>query len=197
VLTSASRANGRTIYLLSDEAYNRILFTGARFTSPTAHYPESLLLYSYGKTLLSPGQRLGYLAVVPAMAQREAMREAVTVSQFNGYGVPDAVLQHALPSIEHLCIDLAQLEHRRDVMVGALRAQGYELHVPEGTFYLLPRSPVPDDVAFTRQLAADDVFVLPGSIVEMPGYFRISLTATDEMVERSLPRFAQAMASAQ
>lgn len=196
LLTAASQANGRTIYLLSDEAYNRILFTGSRFTSPTAYYPESLLLYSYGKTLLSPGQRLGYLAVAPAMAQREAMREAVTVSQFNGYGVPDAVLQHALPSIEHLCIDLAQLQRRRDVMVDALRAQGYELHVPEGAFYLLPRSPVPDDVAFTRQLAADDVFVLPGSIVEMPGYFRISLTATDEMVERSLPRFAKAIASA-
>ncbi len=193
VLTSASEANGRPIYLLSDEAYNRILFEGAHFTSPTSYYGHSMLLYSYGKTLLAPGQRLGYLALPPSMPGREEMRKALLVSQFSGYGVPDAVLQHALPAIEPLCIDLARLQRRRDVMVEALRECGYEVNVPEGTFYLLPRCPVPDDAAFTERLAADDVFVLPGHIVELPGYFRISLTASDEMVERSLPRFAAAI----
>ncbi|MBW3557021.1 MAG: aminotransferase class I/II-fold pyridoxal phosphate-dependent enzyme [Actinobacteria bacterium] len=193
VLTSASEANGRPIYLLSDEAYNRILFEGAHFTSPTSYYRHSMLLYSYGKTLLAPGQRLGYLALPPSMPGREEMRKALLVSQFSGYGVPDAVLQHALPAIEPLCIDLARLQRRRDVMVEALRECGYEVHVPEGTFYLLPRCPIPDDAAFTERLAADDVFVLPGHIVELPGYFRISLTASDEMVERSLPRFAAAI----
>ncbi|MBW3651862.1 MAG: aminotransferase class I/II-fold pyridoxal phosphate-dependent enzyme [Actinobacteria bacterium] len=193
VLTSASEANGRPIYLLSDEAYNRILFEGAHFTSPTSYYRHSMLLYSYGKTLLAPGQRLGYLALPPSMPGREEMRKALLVSQFSGYGVPDAVLQHALPAIEPLCIDLARLQRRRDVMVEALRECGYEVHVPEGTFYLLPRCPTPDDAAFTERLAADDVFVLPGHIVELPGYFRISLTASDEMVERSLPRFAAAI----
>lgn len=195
VLAAASEANGRDIYLLSDEAYNRILFEGATFTSPTGYYPHSFLLYSYGKTLLAPGQRLGYLALPPSMPDRQAMRAAVLISQFNGYGVPDALLQHALPTIEPLCIDMAQLQRRRDVMAEALRSQGYELHVPEGTFYLLPRSPTPDDGAFAERLADEDVFVLPGHIVELPGYFRISLTATDEMVERSLPRFAAAIAS--
>ncbi|MBW3614771.1 MAG: aminotransferase class I/II-fold pyridoxal phosphate-dependent enzyme [Actinobacteria bacterium] len=195
VLGSASAANGRAIYLLSDEAYNRILFEGARFTSPTGYYPHSMLLYSYGKTLLAPGQRLGYLALPPSMPGRDEMRAAVLVSQFSGYGVPDAVLQHALPAIEGLCVDMAQLQRRRDVMVEALRDAGYELHVPEGAFYLLPRCPIPDDAAFSERLAAEDVFVLPGRIVELPGYFRISLTATDEMVERSLPRFAAAIAA--
>ena len=75
----------------------------------------------------------------------------------------------------------------------ALRDLGYEVGTPEGTFYLLPKSPVIDDLAFVERLAAHDVFVLPGSAVELPGYFRISLTATDEMVERALPVFAQAM----
>ncbi len=195
VLSAASSAHGRAIYLLSDEAYNRIFFDGANFTSPTGYYPNSLLLYSYGKTLLAPGQRLGYLALPPSMPEKDAMRAAVLVSQFSGHGVPDAVLQHALPTIEPLCIDVVQLQRRRDVMVDALRAQGYELHVPEGTFYLLPRSPMTDDAAFSERLAEDDVFVLPGRIVELPGYFRISLTANDEMVERSLPRFAAAIES--
>ncbi len=196
VLATASEEHGRSIYLLSDEAYNRILFDGRRFPSPTGHYPSSFLLYSYGKTLLTPGQRLGYLALPPSMPRRERMRSAILLTQFSGYGVPDAVLQHAMPDLEPLCIDLARLQRRRDVLVAALRAHGYEVHVPEGTFYLLPRSPVADDTAFAELLADDDVFVLPGRIVELPGYFRISLTATDEMVERAIPRFARAIESA-
>lgn len=193
VLTEASEAHDRPIYLLSDEAYNRILFDGRLFPSPTAHYPYSFLVYSYGKTLLAPGQRLGYLALAPTMPERGRMREAVFHTQFAAYGLPDAVLQYALPEIEPLCIDIAALQRRRDVLVAELRSQGYELHSPEGTFYLLPRCPVPDDVAFAERLAADDVLVLPGRLVEMPGWLRLSLTASDEMVERALPRFKAAI----
>ncbi|MDQ4068488.1 MAG: aminotransferase class I/II-fold pyridoxal phosphate-dependent enzyme [Actinomycetota bacterium] len=196
LLSAASAEHGRAIYLLSDEAYNRILFDGRRFPTPTAHYPNSFLLYSYGKTLLTPGQRLGYLALPPSMPGRERMRSAVLLTQFSGYGVPDAVLQHAMPDLEPLCIDLAQLQRRRDLLVAALREQGYQVHVPEAAFYLLPRSPIPDDVAFAELLAEDDVFVLPGRIVELPGYFRISLTANDEMVERSISRFGAAIRAA-
>ena len=193
VLEDASQANGRTIYLLSDEAYQRILFDGRSFPSPTALYPNTLLLYSFGKTLLTPGQRLGYLALPPTMPDRERMRSSILITQFAGYGVPDAVLQHAMPVLETLCIDLDQLQRRRDLLVTELRDQGYDLHVPEGAFYLLPRSPVPDDGAFAEALAADDVFVLPGRIVELPGRFRISLTASDDMVERAVPVFRKAI----
>jgi aspartate aminotransferase len=69
--------------------------------------------------------------------------------------------------------------------------------VPEGTFYLLPRSPLADDLAFIELLAQHDVFCLPGTVVEMPGYFRISLTASDEMIARALPGFAAALQESQ
>ncbi len=197
VLHAASEQYGRAIYLLSDEAYNRILFDDRRFESPTAHYPYSFLLYSYAKALLTPGQRLGYLALPPAMPERERLRSALFATQCSGYGFPDAVLQHALPELEPLCIDMAQLRRRRDRLVSHLRGHGYDVHVPEGAWYLLPRSPLADDMAFVELLVAEDVFVLPGSIVELPGYFRIALTASDEMVERSLSGFAAAIAAAE
>lgn len=198
VLTEASERNGRPIYLVSDESYNRIIFDGNDFESPAAFYPRTFLVYTYGKTLLTPGQRLGYLALPPSMPDRELMRGAVFMMLFAmGYAVPSVVLQWALPDLEQITIDIGHLQAKRDRMVGALREMGYELGVPEGTFYLLPRSPIPDDLLFTEMLAVHDVFVLPGALVELPGYFRISLTANDQMIQRSLAGFEQAMATAQ
>jgi aspartate aminotransferase len=196
VLTAASEEQGRAVYLISDESYNRILFDGGRFPSPTGYYPYSFLVYSYAKALLTPGQRLGYLALAPSMPDRERMRSAIFTTQCSGYGFPDAVLQHALPDLEPLCVDMGCLRRRRDFLLDHLRRQGYDVQTPEGAWYLLPRSPLADDTTFVGLLAAEDVFVLPGGVVELPGYFRISLTASDEMVERSVHGFAAAIEAA-
>ncbi len=194
VLTEASERNGRPIYLISDEAYSRIIYDDREFRSPTEFYPWSFLVYTYGKQLLTPGQRVGYVALPPTMPDREQVRDALTMGQlaFGGNGVPNAVMQRAIGDLETMSIDLKTLENRRDRMVDALRSFGYNLHSPEGTFYLLPRSPIKDDVAFTDRLARDKVYVLPGAVVEMPGRFRISLTGNDEMVDRALPIFEAA-----
>ena len=113
-----------------------------------------------------------------------------------GLAVANAVMQRALPDLEDLSLDISHLQVKRDRMVGALRELGYEVHIPEGTFYLLPRAPIADDMRFINLLAQRKVFCLPGTIVEMPGYFRISLTANDAMVERSLAGFESARAEA-
>jgi aspartate aminotransferase len=191
LLSRASERIGHSVYLLSDEAYSRIIFDKQDFPSPASFYPSSFVIYTYAKTLLAPGQRIGYIALSPAMPDREQLRPALMTSQYvTGFAFPNALLQHALPEIEELSIDIDHLQRKRDRMVIALRGMGYELSVPEGTFYLLVRSPLADDFAFVEQLAAHDVYCLPGRVVEMPGYFRISLTANDAMIERSLPGFA-------
>lgn len=193
ILSAASRRNGRTIYLLSDEAYSRIIYDGRPFYSPTEYYANSFLLYTYGKTLLTPGQRIGYLALPPHIEQRQELREAIYMAQIvTGYVFPNALLQHALPELEKLSVDIGALQRKRDHMVSALRAIGYEVHVPEGTFYLLPRSPLADDWAFVELLGEHNISVLPGSTIGCPGYFRISLTANSEMIERSHAGFAMA-----
>jgi aspartate aminotransferase len=197
VLEEASARNGRRIFLLSDEPYNRIVFSGVRFRTPAEFYPYTLVAYSYGKTLLAPGQRIGYLALPPALPDREGLRRAVYDLQIAiGWAFPNAVMQYALPELEQQAFDVERLERRRDLMVDALTEMGYQVHRPEGTFYLFPRSPIPDDEAFAHLLTERDILVMPGAMFETPGFFRICLTATEETCERSLPGFAAARTQA-
>jgi aspartate aminotransferase len=197
VLDRASERNGRPVYLVSDEAYSRILFDGAPFHSPVKFYDRSLLIYTYGKTLLAPGQRLGYVAIPPTMPDRPALRNAILVAQVvTGFQFPNAVMQYALEDLDKASIDIAALQRRRDRVLSALGDLGYETVRPEGTFYVVVRSPMADDEAFAALLAEHDVYVLPGAAFELPGWFRISLTANDAMVERSLPGFQAAFKAA-
>jgi aspartate aminotransferase len=194
LLTDASERHGRPVVLVSDEAYNRIVFDGRTFPTPVTRYPYSFLLYTYAKTLLAPGSRLGYIAVPPSMPDRAALRRPLMVAQIStGWAYPVSLLQHAVPELERLGPDLGALQRRRDRLVGALREQGYETLVPEGTFYVLVTSPIPDDEAFCDLLVRRGVYVLPGAVFESPGRFRISLTANDQMVERAIPAFAEAI----
>jgi aspartate aminotransferase len=192
-LTDASARIGHPIWILSDEPYNRIVFDGLAAHSPAEAYPHTVITYSYGKQLLAPGMRIGYIAVPPTCAERVALRDEIFVQQMStGYSWPNALLQHALAELDPMTIDIGALQRRRDRLVPALREMGYEASMPEGTFYTMARSPIADDVAFTDVMARHRVLVLPGTIVEVPGWFRISLTASDEMVDGSLERFAAA-----
>jgi aspartate aminotransferase len=197
LLTSASRRIGHDIYLLSDEPYRRIVFDGRTYHSPAEVYPATVVTYSYGKQLLAPGMRIGYLTWPPNMPDRDRLRDDAFIQQLAaGFSFPNADLQHAIADIEPLCVDLAVLERRRARLVGKLRGMGYQATWPEGTFYVMAASPMADDEEFTRILNRHKVLVLPGTIVETPGWFRISLTANDEMVEQSIPAFEAALAEA-
>lgn len=194
-LERASRRIGRRIFLLSDEPYRRLRFDGRGFVSPAAVYPWTLVSYSYGKVLLAPGQRLGYLAVSPRMpaAERQPLRDALFATQMAlGWCFPNAVMQNAVPRLEGLSIDVQALSRRRDALSEALAKGGYGVLAPEGTFYLWARWPGADPERQWNALADRGVFVMPGSLMNAPEYFRISLTASDEMVARALPAFAQA-----
>ena len=186
----------RPVYLVSDESYCRILFDGRAHLSPVRLYDRSFLIYTYGKTLLAPGQRVGYIAMPPTMPDREELRVALLTSQMAlGWTFPNAVMQYALGDLEQAIVDVPAMQRRRDRIVDALREMGYEVVKPEGTFYVMVRSPLEDDVAYMNLLADHNVFVLPGAMFELPGWFRISLTANYEMVERSIPGFERALTS--
>lgn len=144
--------------MISDEAYSRILFDITALSALGIFHPYSRLAHTYSETTLTLGQRLGYLALTPGVPQPEAMRTALFhVLISSGLAMPDAVMQYALPDIDGLCIDVAAIQRRRDRMVAELQKQGYQLHVPQATFYLLPQAPRGDDRAFCALLAHQSV----------------------------------------
>jgi aspartate aminotransferase len=193
VLERASARNGRRVYLLSDEAYARILFDGRRMITPARFYPATFMLHSYSKTLLAPSQRAGYVAMPPSMPAREQLREALMAGAIGAGASPDTAMQHAMPELEKMSIDIPAVQRRRDRMVGEMRRQGYSVASPEAGFYLFPRCPIPDATEFCEWLEQRRVYTLPGEAFERPGYFRISVTANEAMVERALPILGEAM----
>jgi aspartate aminotransferase len=194
LLDRASGKNSRPVYLISDEAYSRIVFDNRPYPSPTAFYPNSFLVFTYSKVLLTPGERIGYIALPPEMPNREEMRGIIFAFQMlKGWAFPNALLQHALGDLEQMTIDIAQLQHRRDRLVAALRGMGYETNLPEGAFYVLVRSPLAEDYSFAAMLAEYDILCMPGAAMELPGWFRLSITASDAMIDRALPGFEKAL----
>ena len=187
-----SQEFGRPIFILSDEPYRRIRFDGAPFTSPAEVYPWTLIDYSFAKVLLAPGLRLGYLAICPDMPAeaRETLRTTAEKTQLaSGCAFPDAILQYAVKDLEKVSIDVPAYQRKRDRLYDAMTQWGYQMTRPAGTFYLWGKAPGGDAVAFTTALAKRGVYVMPGTLFERPGDFRISLTGTHDMIEASLAAF--------
>lgn len=192
MLERKSTEFGRPIFILSDEPYRRIRFDAEAFTSPAEIYPWTLIDYSYGKILLAPGLRFGYLAICPNMPdeiRNDLCSTAISTQVAQGWGFPDAPMQYAVADLEELSIDIAALQTKRDRMHDALTQWGYNMTKPAGTFYLWGSAPGGDAVSFTHALAEHGVYVMPGTLFDRPTDFRICLTASAEMIEACLPSF--------
>jgi len=184
LLRKKSQQFGKTIFLISDEVYNLVLMDNNKFEPPAAYYDNTFVCYSFAKQLLSPGQRIGFLAIHPNMVgSTQVFNAAKILLAVSSYSYPNAVMQYSLKDIMKISLDLKQLQHKRDVMVKALTSGGYQFHVPQGSFYILVKCPINEN-SFVDKLADEHVYVLPGSICEAPGYFRISLTASIDMIEK-------------
>lgn len=199
ILTDASKLYGQPIYLISDETFCRLVFDRRVCPSPTQFYPFSFLVYGYSKTTMAPGQRIGYIALPSNMPERKRIGELISLLASSSFGwcFPSALMQYALADLEKIAPPIEVLQSKRDWMVKALQDMGYAVQSPEGTFFLLVKSPWEDDCAFAELLAKHGVFVLPGTPQEIPGYFRVSLTANKEMISLALPKFQAAMNDSQ
>ncbi len=186
---------GARIFILSDEPYRRIRLDGRPFHSPAQFYPWTVIDYSYGKVLLAPGLRLGYLALCPNLPDdvRLPLRDLMVSTQMAlSWSFPDAPMQYSVPDLETISIDIAALQAKRDRLLGSLRQWGYDITEPEGTFYLWGRAPGGDSLKFSQALADRGVRVMPGTLFDCPAHFRICLTASADMIEAALPAFQEA-----
>jgi aspartate aminotransferase len=177
--------------LISDECHRDIIFAPSLYSSPSEYYDRTCIVYSFGKSLFMQGQRIGYAAVSPGMADHDAIAgQLERLCRAMGYCTPTSLMQVAIRALLTVRPDLEPIRRRLKRVLERLRSSGYEAVTSDGTFFLYVRSPYEDDFEFVERLADRSVLVLPSSIFHQRGYFRISLTASDEMVERALPIFS-------
>jgi aspartate aminotransferase len=188
---------GRPIVLISDEPYRALVFDDVRPPEVPPLVTRSVVATSWSKSLAIPGERIGYLALSPRMPEAAALFEACTfTSRVLGFVNAPALWQWVVAEVGDQVIDVAPYREKRDLMYEGLLRIGYECVKPQGAFYVFPRTPIEDDVAFVRLLAEEGVLTVPGSGFGAPGHIRISLTVERETVIRALPGFERAFRAA-
>lgn len=194
LLAQESKKIGRPIVLISDEPYRAITYDGVKVPSILKAYPNSIVASSFSKDLSLPGERLGYIAVNPAMEDAALTADGlVLANRILGFVNAPALMQRAVRSVLKEVVDVGVYKRRRDRLYNALTSFGYECVKPEGAFYLFPKSPLEDDVAFIALLQKKLILAVPGTGFGAPGYFRIAYCVSDETIEGSLSGFEQAI----
>ncbi len=194
LLTRKSVEIGRPIVLISDEPYRGIVYDGVRVPSIFKAYNNSLVVTSFSKDLSLPGERLGYIAMNPAMDNPQlTMDGLVLCNRILGFVNAPALIQRALVNVMKDVVDVQVYKRRRDRLFNALTEFGYDVIKPEGAFYLFPKSPIPDDVQFVAMLQQKLVLTVPGTGFGAPGYFRIAYCVSDQTIEGSLQGFKEAI----
>ncbi len=195
VLEQASRRFARRVYLVSDEPYRSITY-GATVPSVFAAYPHAIVANSFSKQLSLAGERVGYLAVHPAAEDAALIVAAASaVNSMHVVNAPSLFQQVAVRAMG-AGVDVSVYRRRRDLIGAILAEAGYEFSVPEGAFYLFPKSPIADDARFTGILKKELILVSPGRAFGAPGYFRISFAVPDATITGSREGFRQAIANA-
>ena len=183
----------RDIYLISDDAYRKIVFDGLEVPYVFGFHPHSIMATSHSKDLALPGERIGYIAVNPGDKDREELVNGIIFcSRVLGYVNAPALMQHVVSKLQDVTVDVGHYQRQRDYFYTTLTAMGYQIVKPHGTFYIFPKSPVPDEMEFIRELQKYNVLVVPGSGFGTPSYFRISYCVDDKVIEGSLPGFKAA-----
>jgi len=190
-LEAASQKYGKRIYLVSDEPYRKIAYD-VKAPSVFQAYAHSIIVSSYSKELSLAGERIGYLVVNPAAEDAALLiSAAVVVNTMLCVNAP-SLAQLAVSQLQGITVDVSIYQRRRDMLCQGLSEIGYEFHVPEGAFYLFPKSPISDDVKFTRILKEELILAVPGVAFDGPGYFRLSYAVPDSTITGSMVGFRRA-----
>lgn len=198
VAADAERRYGTEIYIISDEPYRKLIYTGDPYPFVFPHHVRTVVATSHSKDLGLAGERIGYIAANPADPGRADLIDAATFANRTlGFVNAPALIQRIVARIQDASVDIGVYRRKRDFLYGELTRIGYEMVKPQGAFYMFPRSPLPDDRDFVALLQTKLVLVVPGTGFGTPGYFRLSYCVDDQTLEGSIPGFAAAWREAQ
>ena len=194
ILTARSREFGHPVYLISDEPYRELTY-GTDVSWIPHIYPNTVVCYSYSKSLSLPGERIGYVYIPRQAEDAPELYAAVAgAARICGHVCAPSLWQKVSARGAHLGPDLEAYDRNRRLLYDNLTAYGYKMAKPDGAFYLFIKAPGGDAVAFSEKAKKKDLLLVPGDGFGCPGYFRICYCVSREMIERSLPVFRELLA---
>jgi aspartate aminotransferase len=194
LLKEKGKRLNRTLYLISDEPYRKIVYDGHTVPSIFKRYNESIIATSYSKDISIPGQRIGYLAVHPqALFNKELMEGMALANRILGFVNAPGLMQRIVASLQGSSVDISAYARKKDILCKGLADCGYDFVEPPGAFYLFPKTPIPDDVKFVKELQKELILTVPGSGFGGPGHFRIAFCVDDLTIKNAMPGFKRVM----
>lgn len=181
-----------SIYVISDEPYAKIVYDGQQVPSVFKHINNSFIATSHSKDLALPGERIGYVAVNPLAKPNGLIVEGlIFANRTLGFVNAPALMQRLVSKLQRVTVDNTEYQEKLDILYNHLIAIGFEVTKPGGAFYLFPKSPIADDVAFVNAAVKHNILLVPGAGFGRPGYFRMCYCIDKSIIENSLPAFTE------
>ena len=186
------REKGQRIFLLSDEAYRKILYDGTVLPDVFSIYQDTLSVTSHSKDLALPGERIGYICASPRITNLKPLMDAMIFSnRILGFINAPALMQRLVSRFQKNSVDVLEYQKKRDTLYNILVEVGLSVVKPMGAFYIFPKSPIPDDIAFVRELQKHRILAVPGVGFGTPGHFRLAYCIPMDVIERSRKHFLE------
>lgn len=190
ILKEYEKKFGHEIYIISDEPYREIVFSGVDNPFISKFYDNTIMCYSYSKSLSLPGERIGYVAVNPACKDSKLIVEiCAQISRGIGHNCPTSLIQMAVAQCVDYTSDLSVYETNMNILYDKLTELGFEIVKPGGTFYMFPKCLEEDSQKFCENAKKLDLLLVPSDTFGVKGHFRIAYCVTTDFVKRSLPKF--------
>jgi aspartate aminotransferase len=189
ILRKKEAEYGKAIYIVSDEPYKKIIYDGMKYPSPLNYHRHSIIATSHSKDLSIPGERIGYIALHPdSLDHDELITGFIFCTRVLGFINAPAFMQNVVRHIQDVTIPVAEYQRHRDFIYDNLVRMGYQVNKPQGAFYIFPKCPIEDDVAFIHELQQEHhVLGVPGIAFGVHGYFRLVYCTDDRTLECSMP----------